>query len=167
MKFAVSIGIWKWIDFQVRWFCFLPIGSMYGIFSYIYHKHQLNVGKYTIHGFYGLSSNVLFFNFLVSCWTSMGYVKMICGFPFWNLFLKWIVWTSQRMGGLSHFMLVGCNVPDIQSYHVIPTNNGGVGWPSKHPQPFEPRKKHPPTFHYSGWLIGILIMAYYNPYITG
>ena len=27
----------------------LPIGSMYGIFTYIYHKHQPNVGKYTIH----------------------------------------------------------------------------------------------------------------------
>ena len=24
-----------------------PIGSMYGIFTYIYHKHQANVGKYT------------------------------------------------------------------------------------------------------------------------
>ena len=24
-----------------------PIGSMYGIFSYIYHKNQPNVGKYT------------------------------------------------------------------------------------------------------------------------
>ena len=23
------------------------------------------------------------------------------------------------------------------------------------------------TFHYTGWLIGILIMVYYNPYITG
>ena len=28
----------------------LPIGSMYGIFTYIYHKNQPNVGKYTIHG---------------------------------------------------------------------------------------------------------------------
>ena len=28
-------------------------------------------------------------------------------------------------------------------------------------------EKNPPTFHYTGWLIGILIMAYYNPYITG
>ena len=27
-------------------------------------------------------------------------------------------------------------------------------------------KKPGPTFHYTGWLIGILIMAYYNPYIT-
>ena len=26
---------------------------------------------------------------------------------------------------------------------------------------------NPPTFHYTGWLIGILIMAYYNPHITG
>ena len=30
-----------------------PIGSMYGIFPYIYHKNQPNVGKYTIHGSYG------------------------------------------------------------------------------------------------------------------
>ena len=28
---------------------------------------------------------------------------------------------------------------------------------------FEPRKKKTPTFHYTGWLIGILIMVYYNP----
>ena len=30
-----------------------PIGSMYGIFTYIYHKNQPNVGKYIIHGSYG------------------------------------------------------------------------------------------------------------------
>ena len=29
-----------------------PRCSMYGIFAYIYHKHQPNVGKYTIHGSY-------------------------------------------------------------------------------------------------------------------
>ena len=28
-------------------------------------------------------------------------------------------------------------------------------------------EKNHPTFHYTGWLIGILIVAYYNPYITG
>ena len=27
---------------------------IYGIFTYIYHKNQLNVGKYTIHGSYGV-----------------------------------------------------------------------------------------------------------------
>ena len=31
----------------------------------------------------------------------------------------------------------------------------------------EPRKKKPPTFHYIGWLIGILILVYCNPYLTG
>ena len=28
---------------------------MYGIFTYIYHKNQPNVGKYTIHGSYGIN----------------------------------------------------------------------------------------------------------------
>ena len=28
-------------------------------------------------------------------------------------------------------------------------------------------EKNPPTFHYTGWLIGTLIMDYNNPYITG
>ena len=32
----------------------IPIVSMYGIFSYIYHKNQSHVGKYTIHESYGL-----------------------------------------------------------------------------------------------------------------
>ena len=30
-----------------------PLASMDGIFTYIYHKNQPNVGKYTIHGWYG------------------------------------------------------------------------------------------------------------------
>ena len=30
-----------------------PIPSMYGIFTYIWLIFMLNVGKYTIHGFYG------------------------------------------------------------------------------------------------------------------
>ena len=32
----------------------LPIGSMYGIFTYIWLKFMVNVGKYPIHGWYGL-----------------------------------------------------------------------------------------------------------------
>ena len=32
----------------------LPIVSMSGIFTYTYHETQLNVGKCTIHGSYGL-----------------------------------------------------------------------------------------------------------------
>ena len=33
---------------------FLPIQSMYGIFAYIWLMFMVNVGKYTIHGCYGL-----------------------------------------------------------------------------------------------------------------
>ena len=32
----------------------LPIGSMYGIYTYIYYKVKPHVGEYTIHGSYGL-----------------------------------------------------------------------------------------------------------------
>ena len=30
-----------------------PKGSIYGIFTYIYHKNQPHVGVYTIHGSFG------------------------------------------------------------------------------------------------------------------
>ena len=45
-----------------------PIGSMYGIFTYIYHKNQPNVGKYTIHGSLGykLAVNVSSPSFSIS-----------------------------------------------------------------------------------------------------
>ena len=33
----------------------VPIASMYGIFTYIYHKNQPTVGKYTTHGSYGVA----------------------------------------------------------------------------------------------------------------
>ena len=32
----------------------IPIGSMYGICTYIYHKNQPNVGKYIIHRWCGI-----------------------------------------------------------------------------------------------------------------
>ena len=32
----------------------IPKQTMYGIFTYIYHKNQPNVGKYTTHGCYGI-----------------------------------------------------------------------------------------------------------------
>ena len=49
--------LFTWIsDFAI------PIGSMYGIFTYIYHKNQPNVGKYTIHGSYGIFRPIIFFH---------------------------------------------------------------------------------------------------------
>ena len=37
-----------------------PIGSMCGIFTYIYHKDQPNVGTYVIHGSYGSSNHEIY-----------------------------------------------------------------------------------------------------------
>ncbi len=34
------------IEQPVEWNGIYPIGSMYGIFTYIYHKNQPNVGQY-------------------------------------------------------------------------------------------------------------------------
>ena len=33
----------------------IPIGSMYGVFTYIWLIFMVNVGKYSIHGSYGIS----------------------------------------------------------------------------------------------------------------
>ena len=46
-----------------KWARIYPIPSMYGIFTYIYHTNQPNVGKYTIHGSYGY---MVYFSFLMS-----------------------------------------------------------------------------------------------------
>ena len=46
-----KICFWK-IIYHLRDDCFKSIGSMYGIFTYIYHKNRPNVGKHTIHGSY-------------------------------------------------------------------------------------------------------------------
>ena len=35
----------------------IPIPSMYGIFTYIFHKNQPDEGKYAIHGWYGIHKN--------------------------------------------------------------------------------------------------------------
>ena len=48
----------------------IPMGSMYGLFTYIYHKHQLNVGKYTIHGSYGIDR-------LGSCMMGSTFLKLL------------------------------------------------------------------------------------------
>ena len=36
------------------WLSQVSLGSMYGIFTYIYQENQPNVDKYTIHGWYGV-----------------------------------------------------------------------------------------------------------------
>ena len=51
------------------------IGSMYGIFTYIYHRNQLNVGKYTIHGSYGKHFGPLQTG-KTSCWGSQSFLMV-------------------------------------------------------------------------------------------
>ena len=40
---------------EVRVSCNIPICSMYGISTHIYHKFESNVGKYSIHGASGIN----------------------------------------------------------------------------------------------------------------
>ena len=51
----LSLELFRWIFFKDNhahpwnmWIPFNPIGSMYGIFTYIYHEFQPNVGKYRL-----------------------------------------------------------------------------------------------------------------------
>ena len=60
-------------------FVLYPIGSMYGIFCYIYHKNQLNVGEYTMHGSYGYVSPELTPSQMLHCKTSWWFQR-ICVF---------------------------------------------------------------------------------------
>ena len=48
-KHRTSQGIWSKNGLYMHLMT-IPQGSMYGIFTYIYHKNQPNVAKYTIHG---------------------------------------------------------------------------------------------------------------------
>ena len=51
--------------------CRIPICSMYGIFRYVYHKHQQNVGKCSLHGAYGIvgeKSDILRLLISGRCW---------------------------------------------------------------------------------------------------
>ena len=78
----------------------IPIPSMYGIFTYIYHKNQPNVGKYTIHGMgYDvlISSRCVVFYFK-ECFDAkceaMGVLVSSC----------WLVWSLL----CGQFFLLGC-----------------------------------------------------------
>ena len=59
-----------------------PIGSMYGISPYIYHKFMPNVGKYPIHGSY--APGITCFSF---------------GWPVDAKKLKQASWTAPTVGG--------------------------------------------------------------------
>ena len=72
------------------------VGSTYGIFTYMYHKNQPNVGRYTIHGWYGQEKQVAFpMPFLALTLRSWGGLLVrssaIINWPF--------VWTTKKTCG--------------------------------------------------------------------
>ena len=88
---------------------------MYGIFTYIYHKNQGNLGKYTIHGSYGWRPNPLlktpsqqvppfthpdFTDFQVPLWT-FAYARRATMWPgfFWCFCCVFFVWPRRKSRG--------------------------------------------------------------------
>ena len=55
----------------------------------------------------------------------------------------------------------------VYSCYLIPGHFGSARGEQNKSVPGEPRKKTLITFHYTGWLIGIIIMVYHNLYIPG
>ena len=75
---------------------------MYGIFTYIYLKFMVNVGKYTIHGCYGLRNGLFLANKMGVVLTSP--LTSVC--PSWGMdpagpfkIARWLLftWMSQEV----------------------------------------------------------------------
>ena len=82
-----------------------PKGSMYGIFTYIYHRNQPNVGKYTIHGLYVFVWNPSAGRLKsLSTWvaSSPAYNKSLLGC--WSRLKDWNEWNN-----LYFLMLISCH----------------------------------------------------------
>ena len=66
---------------------FYPIASMYGMVTYIYHEDQLNVGKSTIHGWYGYTYTTsdfrIFSNYIPTLRLTRLFAAETC-FPVWT-----------------------------------------------------------------------------------
>ena len=75
---------------------FYPFGSMYGIFTYIYHKNQPNVGKYTIHGSYGyyeVSSTLFLMMYTVQLFLFIHFTRLVQKFTVFS----WECRVSSRL----------------------------------------------------------------------
>jgi len=105
---------------------------MYGVFTYIYHKNQPNVGVYTIHGSYGIEQKVI--------------QGVVVGQK-----------SSNNIGNKWKTVRFFWNASGTWERTVIQTSWNGES-------PRSAFRTHM-TFHYTDWLIGIITMAYGNPYI--
>ena len=75
-----------------------PIGSMYGIFTYISHQNQLNVGKYTIHGSHHCYYYIIIIYIMIIIKPNVGHLfhtsmvwktKKHDFWRFWRLYRNW------------------------------------------------------------------------------
>ena len=113
------------VDSLIRWFVSLlilpyPIGSMYGIFTYIWMIFMVNVGRYTIHGCYGIwfGSTPHVFN---------GHEWRFPGIPppedVWKILV--MTWFWGPGGRISHHVLrkiIRMDLPrDLYTYDVFST----------------------------------------------
>ena len=89
------------------------------------------------------------------------------------------IWTPPRLppkkqvNCVTHFTAATNNHPGmswVESYvKFIGSSGSSFHWTlaTSIDSNWATKKKTPPTSHYTGWLIGILIMVYANPYING
>ena len=85
---------------------------MYVIFTYIYHKHQPNVGKYTIHGLYGICKCM---SLLTPClFWHVGIQAVV------HLLLSSCFWKSQRFAAIQFWYSRCHGMPE----HLVIISNG-------------------------------------------
>ena len=140
---GVCVCVFSYTVPKGTWFvdvCSFPIGFIgTGMFSYIYYiKNQQNVGKYTIHGYYGIHGVYVY----DTC--SLHKIPSTC-----------IGWGNLLFSELSWFESL--NVDSRLKFAMVPRENvftlGMV-----------PLKINPVYILYSGKILGI---TWYNPFLKG
>ena len=84
---------------------------MYGIFTYIYHKNSLNVGKYTIHGWYGLWSSKR--KQLCESFVDVSNISL-------TSFGSSTGWSSRQAGWNPPWENVSGQLLEVQNIHIVP-----------------------------------------------
>ena len=135
-----------------------PKHSMYGIFTYIYHKNKPNVGKYTSPIECLGVSNSIHLMAVLQWWLEIGEGNKAS-------FLSAFQWSKPLAADIPCESWLGHDGILINAYPTI----------YKYIWLYDPYKitfhytiytcwLNKITFHYTGWLIGILIMPSYNHY---
>ena len=97
----------------------------------------------------------------------MGSLKARCEWGFVHTDPHQVFWVSRDLSGNGDFPIISPVKNLVHSFEIqaFLQMDGGVA--IRFHEYYLSHEKNHPTFYYTGWLIGILIVAYYNPYITG